>query len=68
MRYAIIKDPEKIGMDPDLFTKTDQGIIVNENDIFNSNIPGDTVEEKAKNAGTELISLETLKNKTRNGK
>lgn len=66
MRYAILKDPEKIGLKTKLFTPFKDGYIVNENDILLSNAEGNSAEEKAKNIGVNLIGLETLR-EMRNG-
>lgn len=66
MRYAIItlKQAKELGLNEQYYTldKSGKDIIVNENDIANSNLYGTDWEKEAQDMGIELISLSELKN------
>lgn len=66
MRYAIItlKQAKELGLNEQYYTldKSGKDIIVNENDIANSNLYGADWEKGAHDMGIELISLSELKN------
>lgn len=66
MRYAIItlKQAKELGLNEQYYTlnKSGKDIIVNENDIANSNLYGADWEKEAQDMGIELISLSELKN------
>ena len=63
MNYSLIKESKakEIGIDTTYLQRKGKNVIVNENDILNSTAEGKTAEEKAKNAGCKLITIDELK-------